>query len=347
MIELIIVVTVVILTSATCSLFEAVLYSVPMSHIESMVSDNRRSGRIMRRLRENVDSPIAAILSLNTIANTAGAAVAGAIASDVLGTRWLAYFSASFTLTILIFSEVIPKTAGVVHCRPLASIIAIPLEGLVKLFSPVIWLCGIITRLIAGAPGRHQVSEEEILMLARIGARTGGIHPEEEKVIQNILSLESKTARQIMTPRIVLFTLAANGTVDESRTDKGLYKHSRIPVYLENFENIIGIVHRHDILAAVADDKLTTKLETLMSPVHFILDSTTLDKVLKKFLELRQQIFVVIGEFGGLSGVITLEDILEEVLGAEIVDEFDEVEDMRLLAQQRRQKLLDEIPEPK
>ena len=181
------------------------MYSVPISHIENLINSKRTSGKILRKLREQVEAPIAAILSLNTIANTAGAAVAGAIASEVLGAKWIAYFSAFFTLCILFLSEIIPKTAGVVYCRPLSSAIAWPLQILVLIFRPVIWLSSLATQLISGKNSENEISEEEFIMLARMGTRTGVFDEDEAAVIQNILSLEKKSVRDIMTPRAVLF----------------------------------------------------------------------------------------------------------------------------------------------
>lgn len=340
MIELTIAVLVVLLVSATCSLFEAVLYSVPISHIESLVQAKKSTGKILQKLRENVDAPIAAILSLNTIANTAGATVAGAIAANVLGSEWLWTFSAGFTLAILFFSEVIPKTFGVVYARPISSWIARPLKLLVWLFTPLTWLLGLVTKLIADNRASEQISGTELVVMTHLGVRLGTIREDEGTVIENILSLEKKTVHEVMTPRTVLFSFPGSMTVAEARKDKGLFFHSRIPVYGKDFDDVIGIIHRQDVLFAVTEEQLEIKIEMLMKPVHFVLESTPLDKVLKMFLERHQHMFVVIDEFGGLSGVITLEDVLEEILGQEIVDESDRVTDMRELAERRREQLL-------
>ena len=340
MLQLLIVVSIVILTSATCSLFEAVLYAVPLSRIEQLVSENRATGRILRKLRDQVDTPIAAILTLNTIANTAGAAVAGAIASKLFGASVLVYFSVIFTFLILFFSEIIPKTIGVVYCRSLAPTIAYPLQAIVWTLKPVIILCSLVTRMVSGKRSGDSISEEELIVMARLGKITGVIDEDEASVIQNILSLETKTVHDVMTPRTVLFTLDGTLSVHEANKDRRIYSHSRIPIYLETFENIVGIVHRHDVVAAVAEDKFDLKLETLMKPADFVSESTKLNKVLKNFIEQRRQLFVVIGEYGGLSGVITLEDVLEEILGKEIVDEFDRITDLQSLAKRKREKLL-------
>ncbi|MCK4856799.1 MAG: HlyC/CorC family transporter [candidate division Zixibacteria bacterium] len=341
MLELVLTVSLVVFVSALCSLCEAALYSVPFSHIESLAESGKSAGRILRRLRRNIDRPITAILSLNTIANTAGAAVAGAIAAKVFGSNWLGLFSGLFTLTILLVSEVIPKTVGVVYCRPVATAVARPLQVLVWLLQPLVWLCGLATRIVARRQEQQeQVSEEELLVMARLGMRKGVIDEDEALVIQNILSLGSRLVREVMTPRTVLFTLSGDLSVEEARQSANFLVHSRVPVFFKNKEDIGGIVHRHHIMTAIAEKKLDVKLESLMKPVHFVLDRTRLDRVLKMFLERGEHMFVAIDEYGGLAGVVTLEDVLEEILGKEIVDEFDQVADLRKLAQQRRRQVL-------
>lgn len=340
MLELGIAVAIVIVTSATCSLFEAVLYSIPVSHIERLVQEERASGKTLQRLRKNVDRPITAILGLNTIANTAGAAVAGALAVSALGDQWLVWFSAAFTVAILLFSEVIPKTAGVVYCRGLSTVIAYPLQALVWVFTPIIWLCSLITRFITGTRKEGQVSPEELVVMAKMALRTGGLVEDEAAVIVNILKLRGKTVATILTPRTVLTMLKGTLTVEEAAQDPAVYHHSRLPVYMRDKDDVVGFVHRKDILAPIAGDRADTKLSDIAVAMHFVLETTPLDGLLKVFLERRQHIVAVIDEFGALAGVVTLEDVLEEILGKEIVDESDEVADMRELARRRRDELL-------
>ncbi len=342
MLELTLIVGLVLATSAACSLFEAVLYSVPVSHVESLARAGRTSGLVLKRLRANVDRPIAAILILNTIANTGGAAVAGAVATRVFGSAWLGTFSAAFTLAILMFSETIPKTAGVVYGKRLAPIIASPLQLLVWVLSPFIWLTRLVTQLITSDQQPHRVSDDELLMMVRLGMRSGDFKPHEALVIENILSLETKKARDVMTPRTVVFALEANSKVGEAKRDEQLLGHSRVPVYAKDFDEIVGIVHRRDVLAAIGQDRFGTTIKELMRPVHFVVDSAPLDRLLRTFLERRQHLVVVIDEFGGFAGVVTLEDVLEEILGREIVDEFDSVADLREVARRRRHATLDQ-----
>ncbi len=337
MLELSLVVGFVVVTSATCSLFEAVLYSVPASKIDGLELQGRRSGRLLRELRAEVDRPIAAILSLNTLANTGGAALAGALADQVFGSAWIGYFSAAFTLAILFLSEIIPKTAGVLFARQLAGPIARPLQALVVLFTPLVWLSRRSTSLLVSAvPTHDSVSDEELLTIVRRGLRSGDIEEQEAHVIRNVLSLETKTAEQIMTPRTVLFTLDAQTGLKTAAHDAQLLRHSRVPVYSDGPDDIVGIVHRRDILTAAAKDEFDTTMDQLMHPVHFVVETAKLDELLRTFLERRQHLVVVTDEFGTISGIVTLEDVLEEILGREIVDESDDVADLRAFARQQR-----------
>lgn len=339
-IELSIAVLIALVVSGFCSLLEAALYSVPVTHVEALAQSGRRAGHILRSLRRNVDDPISAILSLNTISHTAGAAVAGAAAAAIWGHSALTWFSAVFTLAILLFSEVLPKTIGVVYCKRLAPILARPLQWMVWLLYPMVWLCRSVTSLVSKKKTAPSVSEEELIVMTRLGRQAGVIEADEAEAIQNILTLESKTAREVMTPRSVLSTVSDEARIGESKTDPKVLAHSRLPVYHETPDDMIGVVLRHDILAEAAQGNEDKTVGELMRPVHFVEDSTPLDRLLRHFLEQRQHLFVVVGEFGGVVGVITLEDILEEILGKEIVDELDEVEDMRDLARQRRERLL-------
>ncbi|MFO7783922.1 MAG: hemolysin family protein [Desulfatiglandales bacterium] len=329
-----------VIISGACSLFEAVLYSVPMRHVESLVRSNPSVGRVLKELRQNVEKPITAILSLNTIANTAGAAVAGAAAIAVFGYDWIGVFSAFFTLSILVFSEVIPKTAGVVYARRLAPYVAYPLKGLVVLMAPAIWLCGHVTQLIFRHRDQDTVSPDELKVMAQLGFQSGSIQPYQKRVIENILSLQNKAVKQVMTPRTVIFSLSEHLTAQEAADLVKRWEHSRFPVYDQDAEDIVGIVLTRELLMALSQGKGDTHLTDLMAPVQFIVETVRLDQVFRQFMGSRQKLFVVIDEYGGLSGVVTLEDILEEILGREIMDESDEVADKRELARSRRSQLV-------
>lgn len=344
MLELIIAISFAIFISAGCSLFESVLYTLPARHIEAMFQAGKPTGKIFKTMRENVEQPIAAILALNTIAHTAGAAIAGSAASMVFGSEWLGYFSALFTLAILIFSEIVPKTAGVVYARSLAPLIAYPLQGLVWSMKPAIWLSGLITRMITRNKAGEDITAEEIRVMAHLSLRTGGIKPYQDRAIENILTLQNKTVKDVMTPRTVIFSLSEHLTLEETGKLTTKWEHSRFPVYDENIEDIVGIVLTKEFLIALSEDRKDMTLSDLMRPVHFVAEAARLNQVLTEFLQLREHLFVVLDEYGGISGLISLEDILEEILGREIVDESDEVDDKRSLARQRREMIKQKSP---
>ena len=340
MTELILAVGFVIIVSAGCSMFEAVLYSVPLRHLETMVRSSKKSGIILKKLRRDVDKPITAILTLNTIANTAGASIAGAMAASYFGSELLGYFSVFFTLAILIFSEVIPKTAGVVYARQLSNLIAYPLNWLVGLMTPVVWLISILTRIISKNKPKDSVSPDEIKIMAQASLRTGAIERYQEMVIANVLSLGNRYVKDVMTPRTVIFSLNKDIKLEDAYNETKQWEHSRIPVYDNGAEDIVGIVLTKELFKALAEDKGSLLLKDLMRPVRFVVEAARLNNVLMDFINSREKLFAVIDEYGGLSGVISLEDILEEILGREILDEFDQVDDKRKLAKLKRQMLL-------
>jgi CBS domain containing-hemolysin-like protein len=340
MVELVIAVSFAVIISAGCSLFEAVFLSAPIRHIETIIQKGKPSGWIFKELREDIERPINAILSLNTIAHTAGAAVAGSAATAVFGHQWLGYFSLFFTLIILIFSEIIPKTAGVVYARPLIPFIALPLKWLVKLMTPAVWLCGHITGLIARDKAQESISSDELKTMARLSHQTGGIKKYQEDVIDNILSLDTVMVKDVMTPRTVIFSLSEHLTLEEASKKSAGWEHSRFPVYDKDMEDIVGIVLTKELFIALSEGKKDTPLTDLLMPVHFVVETAKLNNVLIEFMESRQKLFVVIDEYGGISGLISLEDILEEILGREIIDESDQVADKRKLARDRRRRLI-------
>ena len=340
---LILAVTLAVTVSALCSVFEAVLYSVPRSHVEVMTRSGRLSGRILKKMKKDMHQPITAILTLNTIANTMGAAVAGASAAVVLDERHLGLFSILFTGAILIFSEIIPKTAGVAYSRALAPWIALPLQGLVKVMTPVTWLIQSITRLLFGQGPESLVSVEEIEAIASMSRKSGAIDPQQELVIGNILSLKNKTVRQAMTPRTVTFALSTHLPVDEAMALKNEWHlHSRVPVYDKSTDDIVGIVLRKDVLLSASEGKGQRPLSALKHPVHFVPESAPLTTTMLEFFERRRHLFVVVDEYGSFTGVISLEDIIEEIMGQEILDETDQTKSMRELARLKSQLLTGE-----
>lgn len=344
MFELVIAFSFAVLISGGCSLFEAVLYSVPMRHVETLAQTKHSPGAVLKELRQDIERPITAILSLNTIANTAGAVVAGSAASMVFGHEWIGTFSVVFTISILLFSEVIPKTAGVVYARRLAPFVAHPLRGLTRFMTPATWLCRHITRLISKNRSLDTVSADELKIMTQLGFQSGSIRPYQKRVIENILSLEQKTVKEIMTPRTVIFSLSEHLSVREASERVSRWEHSRFPVYDHNAEDIVGIVLTRELFMALSQGQEEKRLTDLMRPVRFVVESARLDDVLSQFMDSRQKMFVGIDEYGGISGLVSLEDVLEEILGREILDEFDEVADKRELARKQRNQLVSASP---
>ena len=339
-IQFILAVGLAITVSALCSVLEAALYSLSLSHIELMAHKHPKAARILKKLKQDVDQPITAILTLNTIAHTIGAAVAGASAAAIFGEQNLIWFSILFTLAILLLSEILPKTIGVVYSRALAPYIAAPLQTLVFVLRPIIWICIKMTRLIPQNDKSNHISAEELQAIAMLSRESGEIEVQQEMVISNILQLKNKNVRQVMTPRTVTFALSKDMTVREAMAPQEKWtRHSRVPLYDKDFDNIVGVALSKDVFRAAIENKLDLPLSALMHPVHFVPETAPLNRVLIEFFERHQHLFVVVDEYGAVTGVITLEDIIEEIVGREIVDESDEAQDMRELARKKRKEL--------
>lgn len=339
--QLILAVSFAVIVSALCSIFEAVLYSVPRSHIEILTKKGKRSGKILKNLKKDINQPIIAILTLNTIANTMGAAIAGAAAAAVFGENSITLFSIIFTFIILIFSEILPKTAGVTYAKPLSALIARPLSWIVTFLKPIIFISQAFTRLIPGAKDGDLVSAEEILAITGMSRKSGEIDREQEGVIRNIIGLRKKTVRQVMTPRTVTFTLDKNLTIKNARLlGDEWHLHSRAPVYSESQDDIVGIVLRKDVLLHAVEGHVDQQVKTITRPVHFVPETARLNTVLLDFFERRHHLFCVVDEYGGFTGVISLEDVLEEIMGMEIMDESDSDKTMREMARDKSQKFM-------
>lgn len=348
MLELLATVAVALGLASFCSMSEAVLNSLHWSWLEQMRTEGKRSGEILYQMRLDMGKPLTAILVLNTIACSVGAVFSGLLAADVLGPDKRIAFTAFFAVVIVVFGEILPRALGRAHALTLAPLLARPLRVLLAAFTPVLFLCGLITRLTWSqptSPGQDSgATEEDIRAMVRLTSRAGQLKPLEESSIVNILALDTKIVSQSMTPRTVMTSLPEEFTVVEARAANPQWPHSRVPVYEgDDPDNVVGVVRRRQVLEAMASGQTGVTLGQLMKPAQFVLESLPLDKALLKFLEQRMHLFVVLDEYGGVCGVITLEDILEEILGKEIVDETDQVADMRELARTRREALLHEL----
>ena len=326
----------VLVVSAFCSLSEASIYAVRRPYIRSLVAAGNRAGPVLDRFKDNMDQPIAAILIVNTVANTAGAAVAGAQASALFGGGSLLWFSAFFTLAVLLFSEIIPKVLGVVHNRPIAKAVALPWSGLIVALKPLTALVGRVSKWLKPDAPVLSAPEDEVRELAQMSAEEGSILELEATIVANVLRLDDVTARDLMTPRRVVFKLSDETRVEDLRGAVSEWEFSRIPVHApDDPERWTGSVRTRDVLVAIAEGRNDVKLGDLAAPLNFVPDSIRGHELLEGFLRARSHLCAVVDEFGGIAGVATLEDVLESMIGREIVDEIDRTVDLRDLARRR------------
>ena len=336
--NLIIYVMVALGFSFLCSIWEAVLLSTSFSHIELLVNQRKGAGRIMRRHKQNLEQGISAILTLNTIAHTVGAAGAGAQAAIIFGNKWIGLISAILTLLILVFSEIIPKTLGAFYWKRLVPFTAYGVKVLVWILYPVVWGASGLSRLLTSGRQEPTISRSELEVLAKIAAREGAIEEKEFFIFKNLLRMRRVKVSDIMTPRTVIFMLRQDMTVAEVLASHRILAYSRIPVYKEIMDNVTGFVLRHHILSAAAEDKDQARLLQFARPIHPVPETVDVARVLEEFIRRQEHIFLVINEYGGTEGIITLEDAIESLLGAEITDETDLVADLRELAKQRHSR---------
>jgi len=320
--------------SFLCSLLESVLLSVSITHVSVLEKSGNRSGKMMAELKENINRPLAAILTINTIANTVGAAGVGAQTMVLYGNEWVAIASGILTLSILIFSEIIPKTIGAIYNKSLVTFTALTVRGLMMIAWPFVVLSESMSVFInRGENSREsKASREELLAMAEISEDEGSIDEQEGDIIENLIKLDNIPVEEVMTPRSVVFALNLDETVGEVVENNSPIAFSRIPVYENNMDHIIGFVNRYTLVNKQAEDQFHIKMVDLMKPIHTVKEKESVSDVLDQFVKRRQQIFMVIDEFGTTTGLISLEDAIETLLGVEIVDEHDRVVDMRELA---------------
>jgi CBS domain containing-hemolysin-like protein len=325
--------------SFICSVAEAVLLSITPSYIAGLEEKKPRLSALLRRLKqEDVDHSLAAILTLNTIAHTVGAIGSGAKATIVFGSAWFGLFSAVMTLMILFLSEIIPKTLGAVYWRNLTWATAHFIRGLIVVLYPLIVVSEKLTKLIKRSKDIHIFSRDEFIAMAGIGEKAGQIQEQESRIIRNLFRLGSLKAKDIMTPRTVILGLQEDTTVKDAMDSNAYSSFSRIPLYRKDLDEITGFILKGDILLYKAQDRGDAKLESLKRELMAINGEMPLSELLEFLLDHRQHIALVVSEYGGTKGLVTLEDVVETLLGMEIVDEMDSVEDMQALARQQWEK---------
>ena len=324
--------------SFICSLLEAIILSVTWSHIELLGKDEQNSGYRLKRLKEDIDQPLAAILTLNTISHTIGAAGVGS-EFHKLGNEWFTAASIILTVLILVFSEIIPKTLGAIYWRKLAPTSAYVLDGLVWITWPIVIVLNSFSKKIAeGNEDQKEMTREEMIAVAEIGETQGALEKQETKVIKNLLTLDKILAEDVMTPSTVMMTIHRTETVGKVVKENVPIPFSRIPIHDENIDDVIGVVFRSTIMELQSKGEDNTKMEDIISKLSTVSPEDSVATLLDEFLRKREHIFLVVDEYGTTQGIITLEDAMETLLGAEIVDESDSVEDMRQLARELWEK---------
>lgn len=319
-----------------CSLMESVLLSTPLSYINMLEAEGRKNAELLRKYKDDIDKPLAAILSLNTIANTIGAAGVGAQVVEVFGNEWFGLGSAILTLLILILSEIIPKTLGANYWRKLC----IPVASVLRVLIVVMYLFVLLSQLLVRIMGKknHEsaVSREEVSAMVEMAAEEGEIEVSENKIIQNIVKLESVKVEDVMTPQTVVSIAPEEMTVEEFYKNKDYLHYARIPVYADDDEDhITGYVLRQKVLESVANDKFDTRLSDIKRLIVVAEEGQTLTKLWEILLKEKEHIALIVDEYGSFTGIVTLEDIIESIFGLEIVDETDSVEDMQQYARNK------------
>jgi CBS domain containing-hemolysin-like protein len=338
MIVLIVYLFLALFVSFLCSIMESVLLSTTQSFLIAKKDKGHKWAKSFIDLKINIDKPLSAILSLNTVAHTIGAAGVGAQAVKVFGEAYFGIVSAILTILILVISEIIPKTIGARYWRTLAKISCFTIKAMIFLTYPLVWISAIITRIFSNRKEEQTISREEIAALATIGADEGLFSDKENKIIQNILILKNIKVTEIMTPRVVVSVADEDLPLIKFLENKDYLKFSRIPIYSENDDNINGYVFRQEVFENLAEDKRDLKLKDIKREILIVPNSLELFSLWEKLLQKKEQIALIVNEYGGIDGIVTMEDIIETLLGLEIVDEKDTIADMQKYARERWEK---------
>ena len=325
--------------SFLCSVLEAVLLSTPMSFISMKESQGARSASLLKKYKTNIDKPVAAILSLNTIAHTIGAAGVGSESVKIFGEEYFGVISAILTLLILVLSEIIPKTIGASYWRSLALPATRIIHILVIITYPLVLLSEVITRIFSPKKQQFSVSREEVSAMVNVGVEEGVFQAKENKIIQNFIKLVNVTAKEIMTPNLVVASAPESMTLREFYHNEQFNPYSRIPVYKENKNYITGYVLRATVLERLSEDKFNLSLSELARPILSFQEKESVSAIWEKMLENKEHISIITDEYGCLRGIVTMEDVIETMLGVEIVDEYDTTTDMQVLAREKWLKL--------
>ena len=325
--------------SFLCSVLEAVLLSTPMSYISMRENQGSKTATLMKQYKNNVDRPVGAILSLNTIAHTIGSAGVGAESIKIFGEQYFGLISAILTLLILVLSEIIPKTIGASYWRSLAMPSTRIIRVLILITYPLVLLSELITKVFTPRGNQASMSREEVSAMVDVGTTEGSFRESESKLIKSCIALSGVKARQIMTPSIVVESACQDLTVKDFQA-KQSWSFSRIPVYAGDKDYITGYVLKDAVLKLLSEDQFHVKLSDLKRPILTFREEESVFQIWEKMLEKREHISVIIDEYGGLRGLVTMEDIIETMTGVEIVDEDDVAADMQALAKEKSRLMM-------
>jgi len=321
-----------------CSIMEAVILSVTPSFVEALEQKSHHTGAKLRRLKSNIDRPLAAILSLNTIAHTVGAVGVGAQSLVVFGNAYVAVTSAVLTFLILIFSEIIPKTLGAFYWRRLVVAVVRILPVLIWSLYPLVLLSEKIAGWLSAGKRSAVVNREELQAMTDLARKKGLFSEQESRILKNLLLVGELKVKDFMTPRPVIFSLQANMTVEEVMKDYPEIRFSRIPIYDKSPEDIHLFVLKSDIMLEASRGRLNTRLRYLGRDIRIVPEVIALIILFEQFLDQHENIAMVVNEYGGIEGIVTMEDIVETLLGIEIVDETDDTVDMQAMARRQWKK---------
>lgn len=331
-----------LILSFMCSLLEATLLSSTSSYIESLDKKgySPKTVDLAKDVKQNIDKSISSILTLNTFANTMGAAGVGAQAAIIFGSNWQAVIAFALTLMVLFISEIFPKTLGAIYWRKFIVPAVYIISFMVKITYPFIFLATFITNALQkGRKNEANFSKDEIITIVNMSEKEGVLQAKESILIKNLFKLKNIKAKDIMTPRTVVFAFDSKTTLKEALLNDNLYVYSRIPVYNESIDDIAGVVFKQTILEKRVKKKKKTLLKDIMVPVHKVPENISVSTLFDMFIRMKMHLFIVQDEYGQTSGVVTLEDALETLLGIEIVDEMDQVTDMQEFAKDENKRL--------
>ncbi|MCH6257297.1 hemolysin family protein [Puniceicoccaceae bacterium K14] len=333
--------------SFVCSLLEALILSTTIAEIENLKKRKPKTGKNLEKLISDLSNTIAAILTLNTIANTAGSAIVGGLAREIWGSSSVGIIAGGLTFAILVFSEIIPKNVGVIYRVSLQPVVTPPLRAICFILRPITYLTGLSLKLFVKEKEDDEdgaSNEEEIILLAEKGAKEGKLTSDESDMVTNALKLDDVMVSEIMTPRVVITCIEQSKTVGEIFDEHPNIPFARVPVYDEELDNIKGVARRRDLLTQKAEDNDSKLVSEIMGEVQFVPETINVATALETILKTHQQLLVVVDEFGSLAGVVTMEDIMEYIIGREIFEKDDVAIDMRELARTENLKSEEQSP---